>query len=289
MNTIAPVWDGNETWLVLGGGGLLAAFPLAYARDAGALHAADPDAAGLILRGVAFEFRCAAAGAAAFLDRPSRAARWPPRSPRASARRLHPGHRPSRTALRRRPFDWLTPFTVLVGAGLVAGYALLGATWLVMKTDGIVQGRSYGQAFTLAILVAVGMGLISALDPADPPRRRRALVCGAQLRPAPARAARHDRSLGSTPAQHRRSPRDTPLSPQHGNVRAGLSRARRVDVALSGAAAPHDLGGGRTADLARLSAGRRGDPDPGDSVATPRTRIGCSAARSAGQRATIET
>ena len=268
MNSIAPIWDGNETWLVLGGGGLLAAFPLAYATLLPALYLPLMVMLfGLIFRGVAFEFRHSTGTRVWWWD-----LAFAGGSVVATVAQgivlgsFITGFDFRDGQVTGGPFLWLTPFNLTVGVCLVGGYALLGATWLVMKTDGIVQGRSYGQAFTLAILVAVGMGLISASTPLTHPdvaARWFAWPNFVLLLPVPLV------TVGvwvSTPAQHRRSPRDTALPPQHGAVRAGLSRARRVDVALSRAAAPDDLGGGRTADLARLSAGRRGDPDPGDPV-----------------------
>ena len=62
-------------------------------------------------------------------------------------------------------FDWLTPFNLMVGACMLGGYALLGATWLIMKTEGPLQGWAYGQALTLAVLIGIGMALVSASTP----------------------------------------------------------------------------------------------------------------------------
>jgi cytochrome d ubiquinol oxidase subunit II len=167
MNTIAPVWDGNETWLVLGGGGLLAAFPLAYGTILSALYA--PIVAmllALIFRGVAFEFR------------------W--RDPRhrpywdiafgvgsimaAFAQGVTLGALLQGIAVQNRAyaggwFDWLQPFTVLVGVSLVCGYALLGSTWLIMKSEGTLQARSYRLAFGLGIGTIVAIGAVSAATP----------------------------------------------------------------------------------------------------------------------------
>ena len=145
MNSVAPVWDGNETWLVLGGGGLMAAFPLAYAVLMPALY--TPIIAmllGLVFRGVAFEFRW-------------RTARERNRWDIAFCRRLAgrdagAGHRARRLlqgihvegrAYAGGWWDWLTPFSMLTGVALVIGYALLGATWLVMKTEGELRDAAY--------------------------------------------------------------------------------------------------------------------------------------------------
>ena len=142
MNTVAPVWDGNETWLVLGGAGLLAAFPLAYAVVLSAFYLPlILMLIGLIFRGVAFEFRFKA-------SRCSDAAggTW-----RSSAARLLAtfcqgvalGAFISGIPVRDGRYaggalDWLTPFSVFTGLGLLATYALLGSTWLIMKTEGLL-------------------------------------------------------------------------------------------------------------------------------------------------------
>ena len=167
MNSIAPIWDGNETWLVLGGGGMLAAFPLAYATLLPALYLPlMVMLLGLIFRGVAFEFRHSTGTRVWWWD-----LAFAGGSVVATvAQGIVLGsfitgfdYRDGQVA--GGSFLWLTPFNLMVGICLFGGYALLGATWLVMKTKGIVQERSYSQAFTLAILVAVGMGLISASTP----------------------------------------------------------------------------------------------------------------------------
>jgi cytochrome d ubiquinol oxidase subunit II len=171
MNSIAPIWDGNETWLVLGGGGLLAAFPLAYAALLPALYLPVMVMLfGLIFRGVAFEFRHGT-GTRVWL--------WDLAFAGGSvvatfAQGIVLGAFVSGFAYENGrvvggSFLWLTPFNLTVGVCLLGGYALLGATWLIMRTHGLVQERSYAQAFTLAILVAVGMGLISASTPLTHP------------------------------------------------------------------------------------------------------------------------
>ena len=171
MASVAPVWDGNETWLVLGGGGLLAAFPVAYSTLLPALYLPLMVMLfGLIFRGVAFEFRhgsrerrwawdLAFAGGsvvAAFAQGITLGAF-------ITGFTLEDGSAVGGT------FLWLTPFDLTCGVCLVGGYALLGATWLIVKTEGTVQDRAYGQAFTLAILVAVGIGLVSASTPLTHP------------------------------------------------------------------------------------------------------------------------
>lgn len=167
MNSIAPVWDGNETWLVLGGGGLLAAFPLAYGTIFSALYA--PIIAmllALIFRGVAFEFRWRDPGHRASWD----VAFSVGSIVAAFAQGVTLGALLQGIAVDERVyaggwFDWLTPFSVLVGLSLVIGYALLGATWLIMKTDDTLQARCYRMAFALGIATILAIGAVSAATP----------------------------------------------------------------------------------------------------------------------------
>lgn len=153
MNSIAPVWDGNETWLVLGGGGLFAAFPLAYAVI---LPATYPliiaMLLGLVFRGVAFEFRWRDPGHRAFWD----AAFVGGSLVAAMAQGMTLGAILQGIEVVNRAyagswFDWLTPYTLLTGLGVVAGYALLGATWLVWKLDGEAQAHARALGFKAAI------------------------------------------------------------------------------------------------------------------------------------------
>ena len=149
MNTVAPVWDGNETWLVLGGGGLLAAFPLAYAdHHAGALSADHRDAARPRSSAASPSSSAGARSAAGFCGTgPSPAAR----SLAAFAQGIALGALVQGIPVAGRAYaggwlDWLTPFSLLTGAALVVGYALLGATWLILKTEGALQDRAYALA-----------------------------------------------------------------------------------------------------------------------------------------------
>ena len=160
MNSIAPVWDGNETWLVLGGGGLFAAFPLAYAVI---LPATYPliiaMLLGLVFRGVAFEYR--------WRD-PSHRKLWDVAFTGGSLvaamaqgmtlGALLQGIEVVDRAYAGSWWDWLTPYTLLTGLGTVAGYALLGATWLVWKLDGESQNhaRKLGKRAAWATFVLMG-------------------------------------------------------------------------------------------------------------------------------------
>ena len=167
MNSVAPVWDGNETWLVLGGAGLLAAFPLVYSIFLPALYiGVFLLLAGLIFRGVAFEFRFKAHSSrylwnwsftigstvAAFAQG-------------AVVGAYIQGFETENMRYVGGALDWLTPFTVLTGIGLVAGYALLGATWLIMKSEGSTQEWAYKLVKPLLAAVLVIFFAISIWTP----------------------------------------------------------------------------------------------------------------------------
>ena len=156
MNSIAPVWDGNETWLVLGGGGLLAAFPLAYAIVMPALYAPIIGMVlALVFRGVAFEFRWKT-------ERGRRLWDWAFAGGSIIATlaqgmalgALVQGIPVIGRAYAGGWWDWLSPFSLLTGLALLAGYALLGATWLILKTDGGIQLRAYRLAATTGVATA---------------------------------------------------------------------------------------------------------------------------------------
>jgi cytochrome bd ubiquinol oxidase subunit II len=160
MNAIAPVWDGNETWLVLGGGGLLAAFPLAYAIILPALYA--PLIAmllGLVFRGVAFEFRWRDAGHRRWWDAGfclgSLAATF---AQGVTLGALLQGISVQGRAYAGGWWEWLTPFSLLTGLSLVIGYALLGACWLIWKTHGPLhqEARRFARRLAPALLLAIG-------------------------------------------------------------------------------------------------------------------------------------
>jgi cytochrome d ubiquinol oxidase subunit II len=167
INSVAPVWDGNETWLVLGGGGLMAAFPLAYAIILPALYA--PITAmllALVFRGVAFEFRWRDPGHRPFWDLGFTVGSVVAALAQGvTLGAILQGIEVNDRAYAGAWWDWLTPFTVLVGISLVVGYALLGATWLIMKTTGPVQAHNFRLATRLAVATIVCMGLVSAATP----------------------------------------------------------------------------------------------------------------------------
>ena len=167
MNSIAPFWDGNETWLVLGGGGLFAAFPLAYSIVMPALYLPIIFMLlGLIFRGVAFEFRFKAETSRTLWDRAFHFG-----SITASFFQgvilgaLVQGIQVSGRSFSGGAFDWLTGFSILCGFAVVAGYALLGATWLIMKTDGVTQDWAKRKARGFMFWVGIFMVLVSLSVP----------------------------------------------------------------------------------------------------------------------------
>ena len=162
MNTVAPVWDGNETWLVLGGAGLLAAFPMAYSVILSAFYLPLIFMLlGLIFRGVAFEFRFKAPAARrhiwdkAFIGGSLTATFFQG----VTLGGFIEGIEVTERAFSGDAFGWVTPFALFTGCALVVGYALLGATWLIYKTDGPLQRRmvELARPLTLALLVVVGV------------------------------------------------------------------------------------------------------------------------------------
>lgn len=164
MNAIAPVWDGNETWLVLGGGGLFAAFPLAYAIVMPATYPlVIAMLLGLVFRGVAFEFRWRDSGHRAFWDSAFCAGSLVAALVQGMILgAILQGIKVADRAYAGSWFDWLTPYTLLTGLGTVAGYTLLGALWLAMKLDGPPQRRALRHArwagmATLLLLIAVSL------------------------------------------------------------------------------------------------------------------------------------
>ncbi|MBB5518189.1 cytochrome d ubiquinol oxidase subunit II [Amphiplicatus metriothermophilus] len=172
--SIAPVWDGNETWLVLGGGGLLAAFPLAYAIVMPAMYLPIGFMlVALIFRGVAFEFR-AKAGPSGRGRKFWTAAFAGGSLVAALAQGLVLGGFLQGIAVEGRAFagghfDWLTPFSLIVAVSLAAGYALLGACWLIYKTEDALQAKARRWASQLVIGVGAAMAAVSlatlSLDP----------------------------------------------------------------------------------------------------------------------------
>jgi len=171
MRSIAPFWDGNETWLVLGGGGLFVAFPHAYAVIMPALYLPIiVMLLALVFRGIAFEFRTVSHSktwwSVAFTIGSTVAAL----AQGIILGRMIEGIPVQDGAYAGGSFDWATPFGLLCGLGLVAGYALLGSTWLAMKTEGPVARRGRAQAKFLLLLVLLFMAAVSLWTPLMEPR-----------------------------------------------------------------------------------------------------------------------
>ncbi|MBA6060047.1 MULTISPECIES: cytochrome d ubiquinol oxidase subunit II [Pseudomonas] len=168
MNTVAPVWDGNETWLILGGAALFGAFPLAYAVVLEALYLPlILMLIGLIFRGVAFEFR--------FKAKPAKRHLWDKAfiwgslvatfSQGVALGAFIEGIKVVERKYAGGALDWLTPFSLFCGLGLVVAYTLLGCTWLVMKTEGPLQQRMHDVARPLALVLLVVVAVVSLWTP----------------------------------------------------------------------------------------------------------------------------
>jgi cytochrome bd ubiquinol oxidase subunit II len=168
VNTVAPVWDGNETWLVLGGAGLFAAFPLAYSFLLSALYLPlILMLAGLIWRGVAFEFRFKASEEHKwFWDQAfawgSYIAAFFQGVALGAVINGFKVEGPSHTG---GAFDWITPFSLFTGLGLIVAYALLGSTWLIMKTEGDLQRRMIELARPIALALLWVIAIVSIWTP----------------------------------------------------------------------------------------------------------------------------
>jgi cytochrome bd ubiquinol oxidase subunit II len=171
MRSIAPFWDGNETWLVLGGAGLFVVFPGAYAVIMPALYVpVIVMLIALVFRGIAFEFRTVSrsktgwslaftigSGLAAFAQG-------------VILGNLIEGVTVANNAFAGGSFDWARPFPIVCGLGVMAGYALLGATWLTMKTEGPVARRAREHAKLLLFAVLFFMAAVSIWTPLLEPR-----------------------------------------------------------------------------------------------------------------------
>jgi len=168
VNSVAPVWDGNETWLVLGGAGLLAAFPMAYSVILSALY--GPILLmlfGLILRGVAFEFR--------FKATESHRPMWDKLffigslmatfAQGVAMGAVILGFQVDNGEFSGGGLDWLSPFSLFTGFSLLFAYGLLGVTWLVIKTEHGLQKKMRALIKPLTLLLATCMFIISLYTP----------------------------------------------------------------------------------------------------------------------------
>jgi len=176
MNSVAPIWDFNETWLILGGAGLFAAFPLVYAVVLPAFYLPLMlMLIALIFRGVAFEFRFKARTSRALWDRSFHFG-----SVLATfAQGVVLGGLIQGVEVQGRSFaggmlDWLTPFSIVTGVALIFGYALLGATWMIWRSSGDLQAWAYQAARPLLYAVLAFIVIVSVWTPiAEPGIRER--------------------------------------------------------------------------------------------------------------------
>jgi cytochrome d ubiquinol oxidase subunit II len=171
MRTVAPLWDGNETWLVLGGGGLFVAFPKAYAVIMPALYLPIiVMLLALVFRGIAFEFRSVSVSKTwlnfAFTIGSTLAAF----AQGIALGGLIQGIPIANGAYAGGALDWATPFCLMCGLAMIAGYALLGACWLTMKTEGPVASLARRQAKALLLVVLAFMAVVSLWTPLAQPR-----------------------------------------------------------------------------------------------------------------------
>ena len=287
--SIAPVWDGNETWLVLGGGGLMAAFPLAYSVLLPALYA--PIIAmllALIFRGVAFEFRHRHEGhrrlwTFAFVLGSYVA---------TLAQGIAVGAFVQGISVEGRAyaggwFDWLTPFSLFTGAALVLGYALLGACFLIMKTKGVLQERMFTVALPLGIAVFASVVAVSLWTPFIEPAIAARWFSWPNLALPVAGAA----AGASDGARAFQKPRggvagdavcdDDPAFPDL------LFRHRRQRLSLRRAARDHGLSGGGARREPSLPSGRHSGPDPDHSCLHGLFVLGLSRQDRSGQRVSL--
>jgi cytochrome d ubiquinol oxidase subunit II len=168
---VAPVWDANQTWLLFGGGAIFAAFPVVYVVISSALYLPlITFITGLIFRGVAFEFR----------DRGKKKKIWERAfflgsivaciSQGLTLGGLLTGISVSGRQFAGGPFDWLNPFSVMVGIALIPGYLMLASTYLVIKTTGAVQEKAYSVAYPSTLIVLAFMALVTVWTPYHYPR-----------------------------------------------------------------------------------------------------------------------
>ena len=240
VNSIAPMWDGNETWLVLGGAGLFAVFPLAYAIIMPAFYPTILGMLfGLIFRGVAFELRFRAQTPLgrklwdlSFFGGSTVAALCQG----LTLGGLLQGVRVVNGQYAGGWFDWLTPFTVLCGVAVVAGYAWLGACWLVWRTEDSLQRRARARPSLLGLRHIGPDRRRQPLDAVPQPNFHAPLVRLAghpahQSRASPGGAAGH-----RLPRRHRaRAPPDA-VPVRFGCLRALLRGTRNQPLPADGAA-----------------------------------------------------
>jgi hypothetical protein len=261
MLSVAPIWDGNETWLVLGGGGLFAVFSVAYAILLPALYIPIIlMLIALIFRGVAFEFRFKADRSQFVWDNAFHYGSLLATFAQGMVLGAFvQGFKVEGRGFAGGTMDWLTPFSVLTGIGLVCGYGLLGATWCVMKTSGELEIWARRKSLQFLAATIVSMAVVSAWVPF--------LGLDIQWRWIRGPRSRGDgpRRLGHLPGHPQRAPRGA-LPAHRRAVPARLPRPRHQPVPLHRAAALHDLAGSQRGQRPAIRPRRlfRGDAaDPG--------------------------
>lgn len=172
MNTVAPFWDGNQTWLIMGGGGLFVAFPKAYGIIMSGLYIPIiVMLLALVFRGVAFEFRWVSKPDHLWWDRAfSWGAIVATFSQGVVLGGLLQGIKVVDGQFAGGPLDWLTPFAIFCGIGLLGGYALLGTTWLIFKTDGALEEWARDKAKLALLVVLASTIAVSLYTPFSVPR-----------------------------------------------------------------------------------------------------------------------
>ncbi|HEY1992527.1 MAG TPA: cytochrome d ubiquinol oxidase subunit II, partial [Gammaproteobacteria bacterium] len=169
MNSVAPVWDGNETWLVMGGVGLLAAFPRAYAILLHALYIPLVlMLVALIFRGISFEFRFKAHTSRYLWDLAfSLGSMLTAFCQGITLGAVVQGIAVVDGRYAGGVFDWLTPFSVFTGLSVMAGYALLGSSWLLMKTEDDLRDWCYRMARRSLLLMLIAIAVVSVWTPLE--------------------------------------------------------------------------------------------------------------------------
>jgi cytochrome d ubiquinol oxidase subunit II len=166
IDTLSPVWDANQTWLVFGGAAIFAVFPTVYTVLSSALYIPlITFLLGLIFRGVTFEFRANALRKKGWDLAFSLGSLVAVLSQGFTLGGILTGVKVSGTNFAGGPFDWLNPFSVMVGCALVPGYIMLGSTYLIIKTAGPVQERAYRYASRSTLIVLFFMAVVTIWTP----------------------------------------------------------------------------------------------------------------------------
>lgn len=166
MNSIGPVWDANQTWLLFGGGAIFVAFPVVYGVLSSGLYIPlITFICGLIFRGVTFEFRAEATRKEPWNKAFFAGSLVAVLSQGFTLGGVLTGVKVQDGHFAGGALDWLNPFSIMVGTALVPGYIMLASTYLLIKTEGPVQKRAYKQAFWSGLMVLVFMAIVTIWTP----------------------------------------------------------------------------------------------------------------------------